>query len=432
MLTASGLLDADPQVWVELEDTLAHLARDMDEAAAGLYDRGVGPLRDSWADEVGEMARAEFVELAASFEIVGVQLRSVCSVISGMAVTMIACRREVSQWITAAGWKDCTTTDNGSITPGDEAPLALAEWAACATTALKSALRRASEADDEAARVLRDWRLVALDVNQQQGIDKKDLDDHVALSLPLGVSGAVASLEASLPRDASPQGQRAWWDFLTEEERDQLMRAMPLELASMPGLPAQVTESIAGGGGVDRVTMLKFVAEHWDDTSLDWAKPDGTPDDNCTNFVSLSLEAGGLDHKGWWTQDADNWTRAPLAGAAIPGVKGALRYPGGFTDTWGGADPQHDFFATHGSQSVGTSGARPGDAIYWTHAVGTPDHPTGEEPHAAVVSRVLPNGDVLYSQHSDGALDLSLSGRLPRSNMGGDQEIQVLRVEQTW
>ena len=75
------------------------------------------------------------------------------------------------------------------------------------------------------------------------------------------------------------------------------------------------------------------------------------------------------------------------------------------------------------------AGAQPGDVIYWMHTTDGNGHAIGEEHHAAVVTRVLPNGDILYTQHSNSAVDLSLDGRLAVNNHGGDQDIQIVRVK---
>lgn len=424
VLPVSVLLNANPQAWVSLEETLAHLAKDMDEAAEGLYARGTGALPDAWADAVGELAKTEFIALAASFEIVGIQLRSACSVLSGMAVTMITCRRETEQWMDAASWKQCTVADDGMITPPDDAPESVAEWASTATHALRSALMRATKADAAAAEVLRNWRLVTLDVNRRDGIDVGgDVKEHLRGTLPLGTGGALDALKAGVPVAESDEFERRWWAGLTDAERSQLMKALPLTVAGLSSLPPEVREKIRGEGGYDRVKMLHYASDHWADEKGDWKGLD-----NCTNFVSHTLEAGGLSQKGWTPWGAESWGHTVVSGVDLP----LVHYKGQYSDTWGGADQQHDFFATHGSESVGVAGAEPGDTIYWTHTTESTEHSVGEEHHAAVVSAVLPNGDVLYTQHSDGAQHLSLNGRLPRSDMGGDQEIQVLRIRKTW
>lgn len=428
LLTVGVVQSGRPEAWLGLEESLAHLSRDMNEAALGLHDRGSGALADSWADAVGELAGAEFKALAAGYEIVAIQLRAVCSVLSGLGVTLTGCQREVADWVTACSLKGCTWSDDGGVTPPLDAPVGLIDWAAAAQQALRDCLRRATEADEQAAAVLTDWRLASLDTNGDGRIEANvDLSAHLKETLSLGVGGGIGALRAGVPVDGSPAEQRRWWDGLSEAKRGLYLRGLPLELAGMAGLPGAVRAQLRRADlGYDRLRMLEYANEHWDDESIDWTDNpnDGREINNCTNFVSRSLEAGGLPPKGLTPWSADSWGHLPWAHR--------WRHPGAYSDSWGGADQQHDLFTHSGSPTVGVAGAQPGDVIYWMHTTDGNGHAIGEEHHAAVVTRVLPNGDILYTQHSNSAVDLSLDGRLAVSNHGGDQDIQIVRVQRTW
>lgn len=57
----------------------------------------------------------------------------------------------------------------------------------------------------------------------------------------------------------------------------------------------------------------------------------------------------------------------------------------------------------------------------------------GEVHHAAVITGVLPDGEVIYTQHSDGATNYALNGRLPEfENSMGKQTIDIVRPKVTW
>lgn len=71
---------------------------------------------------------------------------------------------------------------------------------------------------------------------------------------------------------------------------------------------------------------------------------------------------------------------------------------------------------------------KPGQAMSYSH-------PTGDDVshHTAVVTAVLPDGQVLYTQHTPGAVDQSLQDRLPMISQGeGQQTPVIVRPEESW
>lgn len=423
MVTVHEVRACDPDSWGTLCEELHTLATDMDEAAAGLYDRGAGRLKDNWADDVGVKAQDEIKELAASYEIVGIQLRSARSVISGLELTFGACKRSIDEWLAVCERDGLSVDDEGRVTvpPDVEDPKAAQHTADEAEAALTTALKQAREADDTASTALKSIKLGELDADGDGDVDSEDLDKHRDETLEAGANAALESLRASIPSDRSAEEQLKWWANLTPEEREQYKRALPLELAEMEGLPPweriMLNESSLG---YSRLALLEYVRDNWDNTDIDWEGKN-----NCTNFVSQALKHAGLDFKEMFTLQDDAWGHRVFPKLPLIGDKG------GYSDSWGGADAQHDLFAESGSESVGIEGAQPGDVIYWTHDNG--EDAAGEEHHAAVVTAVLPNGDILYTQHTDSATNQSLQGRLPHNNVDeGNQEIQILRVKETW
>jgi hypothetical protein len=70
--------------------------------------------------------------------------------------------------------------------------------------------------------------------------------------------------------------------------------------------------------------------------------------------------------------------------------------------SWGGAQNLHDLLANGGGRVVSPSQAKPGDILFFQW--GSQVH------HTAVVTAVLPDGDIRYTQHSGPGLDDSLNG----------------------
>lgn len=423
MVTVHEVRACDPESWGTLCEELHTLATDMDEAAEGLYHRGAGRLKDNWADAVGAKAKDEIKELAASYEIVGIQLRSARSVISGLELTFGACKRSIDEWLAVCERDGLSVDDEGRVTvpPDVEDPKAAQHTADEAEAALTAVLKEAREADDTASTALKSIKLGELDADGDGDVDSKDLDKHRDETLEAGANAALESLRASIPSDRSAEEQLKWWANLTPEEREQYKRALPLELAEMEGLPPWerilLNESSLG---YNRLALLEYVRDNWDNTDIDWEDKN-----SCTKFVSEALKHAGLDFKGVFPLQDDAWMDLGTPKLPFFGDKGR------YSDSWGGADAQHDLFAESGSESVGIEGAQPGDVIYWTHDNG--EGADGEEHHAAVVTAVLPNGDILYTQHTDSATNQSLQGRLPHNNVDeGNQEIQILRVKETW
>lgn len=426
MVTIQQVRTCDPTSWGDLGEALHKLAGDMDEAADSLYKRGAGELDEHWTDPMGAQAAEEFRSLASSYEIVGIQLRGVRSIISSLELTLGVCQREIDTWMGVCEQEGLTVDAEGHVTVpqvlrGDPA---LAQTAGAAESALIAALNEAREVDDTAARALRAHDLHHLDANGDGGVDERDLDEQRDGTLNDANDAAVREIVDGMPLDASAAEQEEWWNGLTPEEQEQYRNAAPLELADMDGIPDDVKDQINGGPqglGYDRIKMLEYARDNWENHDIDVMA------NNCTNFVSLALEHAGMDSKGYLTLQEDAWGHRLYPDLPVIGLKG------GYTDTWGGADANHDFFVENGSPQVSRDEVQPGDVVYWAYADDGDGHEVGEEHHAAVVTRVLPNGDVLYTQHTDSARDQSLDGRLPHNEVvEGDQNVSFVRPTQTW
>lgn len=90
--------------------------------------------------------------------------------------------------------------------------------------------------------------------------------------------------------------------------------------------------------------------------------------------------------------------------------------------------PSSSLFAVPDRQVVKMTLVKPGQAMSYSH-------PTGDDVshHTAVVTAVLPDGQVLYTQHTPGAVDQSLQDRLPMISQGeGQQTPVIVRPEESW
>lgn len=76
---------------------------------------------------------------------------------------------------------------------------------------------------------------------------------------------------------------------------------------------------------------------------------------------------------------------------------------------------------------------KPGVLIYWEHTQHVGGYEPGRAHHTAVVTAVLPNGDIRYSQHTTNGRDFSLTDRIGFSDQdGGTQNVRIIRPKETW
>lgn len=77
--------------------------------------------------------------------------------------------------------------------------------------------------------------------------------------------------------------------------------------------------------------------------------------------------------------------------------------------------------------------ARPGDIMYYKSTEGYDGTKAGAADHAVVVTGVLPNNEVLYTQHDPMAADRPLNGRLSEyEERYGHQDVEIVRPKVTW
>ena len=71
-----------------------------------------------------------------------------------------------------------------------------------------------------------------------------------------------------------------------------LKLAAPATIGGLTGIPDAVKSELRGDDGLDRVKLIQYALDNWD------KKSDKTFPDDCTNFVSDALAAGGSASRG--------------------------------------------------------------------------------------------------------------------------------------
>jgi hypothetical protein len=229
----------------------------------------------------------------------------------------------------------------------------------------------------------------------------------------------------TLPTGKDPATVAAWWNSLTQKQREDLEKAVPVDLYDLNGIPQDVKNQLRGNDGYDRVELVRWAQQNWNNDDID------IYDNNCTNFVSAALEHAGMKEKmsPWTGTFGDNsWGHGMQTGWGWLDSKDYSH-----TASWAQADAQRNFMLKNGGEQVSFAQARPGDIVYFEQA--GPDGPTdpGKAHHAALVTSVTPDGDIHYTQHTDSRLNVSLNGRLPHNEVTeGDQNIVIVRPKPNW
>ncbi|MBF6331593.1 amidase domain-containing protein [Nocardia transvalensis] len=412
------LRNADPGKWQAAADDLLTAAKDCEEAVAEIHANGTQPLKESWPDYLGDIVRDRVTGVADKLEEIAVLLRGAVTALDTLEHAARIAQSQASSAISAAIVDGLELHDDLVVVPPDHHD----PGAAVATrdrynALIKDAVDAATKADEEVAGALRKLNI---------SVDNSSLDE-ARKQQSAAVQDALDAIRETLPQGQSPEVVQKWWNSLPVDRREDLMKAVPVELHDLNGIPDSVKKELEGTNGYNAVTAVRYAREHWNDSSIDIF------DNNCANFVSHTLSDAGLDPKGGITTQSDAWGRSRGAGIDFdppgPGSIQGLTH----TDTWFNAEKQKSFFLNNGAQDVGVGGAKPGDIIYFEHTQKVGEYNPGEAHHAAVVTAVLPNGDVLYSQHTTSGRDLSLADRIGFANQdGGTQNIRVIRPKETW
>ncbi len=416
MVGFAQLRDAQPRLWAAAADDWIQLARQAEESALDIYDQGSAAVTENWTDEVGQRAAQRLTDLANAYQVAAATMRGVATTLDGLGEAVEAVQHSLLSAVDYARSAGLLVGEDGQLArhPTDTESLDALERA---QALIAEAVESATRIDEEAAAELN--RLA-------EAVANTDLDRALNEFQASAAHNQIDLFRESLPIGEDPATVAAWWESLTPQQQAEYELAVPVDLHDLNGIPEEVTARLSGADGYDRVEMVRYAQQNWDNTDLDLF------DNNCAHFVSLSLEHAGLDSKKdgltTWATCEDCWGHGPQTG-----IDWLDKRDSSHSASWADSEAQRDFFVANGAEELPVSAARPGDIIYWEQVgPGGPVDP-GVVHHAAVVTAVTPDGDVHYTQHTDSRLDVSLDGRLPANEIHeGDQQPVIVRPRQTW
>ncbi|THA28709.1 amidase domain-containing protein [Streptomyces sp. A1547] len=432
MVSYHDLYDCRVDQWQKAADDWVDLARRSSSACEDIRAQGKKPLDDHWADATGKTAGKRLEDLADRLESGGDIMKGVAMVLDALSHSMGYAQRTLSHAIELANEHGLSIQDGravgvytGAVPTGPNVPQNVRDaytkeqgHISTVNGLIDEALREASQADAKASAEL-DKLATTINVSDTSQAHNVLLVEasHVEFEM----------LRADIPVGKDPQLVHAWWDGLTPQQQKDLMRADPVTLADLRGLPPEVGRELRGPDGkIDRVEMVRYALDHWDKKDdLDYGAGG-----NCTNFVSSSLEAGGMKKKlSPWTglMGDDTWGRQSGTGWDW------LDQNAYHSESWARAEGLQNFLLRHGSKEVPRADARPGDIIFYEQVAPGTETAPGETHHAAVVTSVTPDGDIKLTQHTSSFQNVSLDSREHIANRnGGEQRIRIVRPEPDW
>lgn len=427
MVTFAQLRDAKPQLWITAAEDLRKAGRQCSRVEEDIHRNGVQPLDEHWPDHVGKLAVGALKKLAIEAEAVSILAGAGAEPVDALAHAVTIAQSELDSGVRLAEANRLTVdAATGAVSfpqeLGQDNPTTLLLLQQQAQQMIDDAIEAATQADNICAEQLKTASGMAADhsTTPEQAHDAQ-------MSI---VQKSLEEIRDTLPDGLTATQVAAWWNGLTPKEQFDLERACPTELMSLNGIPDDVKKAIDRPElGYSSVGTVGYAKSNWDNRGLDWGGKD-----NCTNFVSTSLRYGGgmktKDVDGWpWDHsNPDAWTDGGLGGS--PAGRPELQ---SYSANWGGAQNNHDFFKNHGTLVTNPADVRPGDVVYWTSTQDSAEVRAGETHHAAIVTAVLPDGQVLYTQHTSPGRDLSLGGRLDGFEQAfGKQTIEIVRPRVTW
>ncbi|GAA4534120.1 amidase domain-containing protein [Amycolatopsis samaneae] len=419
MVTYQALRDADPTRWTAAANDWVTLSQQCEQSATDIYHQGAGKVTDHWKDEVGDLAVNELGDLANSYRVAGVTIRAVALVLEGLGESAQLAQRALQSAVDYA--RQCglvideatgkaSFPDTRRRTPDEQRELAQANHLISQATAA------ATQIDETAGAELN--KLGAK-------VDRTSLDDAFA-DQETASQDQLAMFKETLPTGQSPELVRKWWDSLTDRQREEYERAVPVELYDLNGIPEDVKAELRGTDGYNAIDAIRWAQQNAHNKDID------NFSENCTNFISHAMREGGLPEKGggFDDHDPDEWYSGTSIGSDLPDpfkIDEKTSSP-----SWRLADAQKQFLLGNGGRQIPPDQARPGDLVYFTQK-GSGDTPIGGTHHVGLVTGVTPDGDIHYTQHNADRKDASLNGRMPDYQITtGQQEITVVRPKRTW
>lgn len=426
MVTFAELRSAKPDLWTVAANDMLSAAKQCERVKDDIHDNGVAPLSDNWADHTGALAVDALKSIAGRAEVEAVLARSTVDPVDTLSHAVSIAQNELENGVRAAEALGCGVDPaTGSILPPPNIPsegldVATMQKIEAAQRLINDAVEAATQADAECTKALQE-------TNGSSGTDDLQLARVVQAD---ATEDALKELRQTIPDGLPPEDVARWWSSLTPQEQFDLERACPVELFNLNGVPDSVKQAIDRKDqlGYSSVGTVQYALTNVDNKSLD-----NFPDD-CTNFVSDSLHYGGglSEHRSGMGLKPPKFDRGGWSDSDV-GPEGDTHWS--YTPSWAAAQNNRDFFLSHGGTVVDQGQARPGDVVYFTETQTDPAHglSPNETHHAAVVTGVLPDGQVLYTQHSDSAANYPLNGRLPGFEQDyGQQRIEIVQPKKTW
>ncbi|MDH6541054.1 amidase domain-containing protein [Streptomyces sp. SPB4] len=430
MVAYHDLYDCRVDQWQKAADDWVDLARRSASAAEDIRAQGKKPLDDHWADATGKTAGRRLEDLADRLESGGDIMKGVAMVLDALAHSMGYAQRTLFHAVELAGEHGLGIQDGravgtytGAVPTGPNVPQSVRDayskeqgHISEVNGLIEEALREASQADAKASAEL-DRLAKTTDVADTSRAHNEILVEASHLEFDI--------LRADIPIGKDPRLVRTWWDGLTPQQQKDLMRADPVTLADLKGLPPEVGRELRGPDGkIDRVEMVRYALDHWD------KKDDLKFDNNCANFTSSALEAGGMQKKfDFWTGPRGDNTWGRESGLGWGWVDQRVYH----SRSWAQAKGLHEFLVRNGGEEVTRSDARPGDIIFYEQVAPDPDEPQGEIYHAAVVTSVTPDGDIKLTQHTSSFQNVSLDSRVHVATRNhGEQRVHIVRPHPDW
>ncbi|HJP77101.1 MAG TPA: amidase domain-containing protein [Pseudonocardiaceae bacterium] len=407
-ISVSQLASASTVAWNEAGDQWAWLMQ-LTEEASGDLEEDSEHLSTAWSDVVGQLAVGSIKDLYNRFNVATDVMSSIVNVMDALATAVGAAQTVLQDAMSTAEQNGYAVNEDGSVQVVD-VPVLDVRFATDLRNEIQDALRSADEADQQAAK---DLRALAAQVNQTNE------DSELALQNSMSEDVLAIYTDMLPPKGTPPDQVAAWWQALTPGQQQDLEKAIPLSLYNLDGIPQAIKNQLAGPGPVNRMTMVQFAAGNWSNDDLNWVNAN----DNCTVFASDALAASGLPQ-------TDDWSQAHLFFGLGPTSSV------GSSPSWGLAQGLHDYLTEtppqpDGSSPIGKevppSEAKPGDLLFIQNGPGTQTNGgPGHIHHTAIVTAVLPNGDILYTQHTDDAQNLSIDGRIQHLHEAEGNEHAVI------
>jgi hypothetical protein len=411
VVTYAGIREARPEQWKDAAEDFEAVAKYAYQAARDVRHDKAAKVDEHWADPTGQKAAGRLYKLADQLDSAYDVLFGVKDVLEGMYISIKTAQETLNQAREMAGNHGIELDKDGVPSPGQDQTEIISEI----TRLRDQAIKQAGEADQAARDELAKLRKAVSIVDPGEALKLQEEASHTEMDAFAG----------TIPTDADPATVRAWWNGLSPQQQNQLMLAEPVLLTNLNGIPEDAKREMRGTDGkFDRTKMVQYALTHWDkDDPIDLGN-------NCTNFVSEALLHAGMQRKmGFWTgvKGDDDWGKE--SGTGWGWLDKHLYY----SHSWGGAENQQDFMLRHGGEEVPRNQVRPGDIIYYEQQGPNPGIDKGDTHHAAIVTAVMPDGEIKYTQHSDSHQNVSLQGRLPNETESeGKQNIRIVRPHPDW